>query len=170
LVRGFATAEYVSRAASFGAAVLIARIGIAVALVVAGCLAYVLGNRVWLATRARQTLGLGPFGYHAGKPTILYFTSPGCVPCITIQRPALARLLAAFGSRLQVLEVDATEHPRLADAWGVLSVPTTFIIDAQGRPRGVNHGATRADKLASQLAALGEIPPIPLVATDVAGK
>ncbi len=140
--------------------------GISVALVAAGCLAYILGNRLWLATRARQALGLGGFGYQAGKPAILYFTSPGCVPCITIQRPALTHLLAAFGSRLQVLEVDATEHPRLADAWGVLSVPTTFIIDARGRPRGVNHGATRADRLASQLAALGELPAMPLVLTD----
>lgn len=149
---------------------MIARIGIAVALVAAGFLAYGLGNRLWLATRARQTLGLGAFGYQAGMPAILYFTSPGCVPCITIQRPALTRLLAAFGGRLQVLEVDATLHPRLADAWGVLTVPTTFIIDSQGRPRGVNHGAARADRLAAQLAALGERPRTPLVATDEPAK
>lgn len=145
---------------------MIARLGIAVALVAAGFLAYALGNRLWLATRASQTLGLGAFGYQAGKPAILYFTSPGCVPCITVQRPALTRLRAAFGGRLQVLEIDASLHPRLADTWGVLTVPTTFIIDAEGRPRGVNHGATRADRLASQLAALGELPPTPLVASD----
>ncbi len=149
---------------------MIARLGIAIGLVAAGCMAYLLGNRLWLATRARQALGLGVFGYQAGKPAILYFTSPGCVPCLTIQRPALAGLLAAFGSRLQVLEIDASEHPRVADAWGVLSVPTTFIIDAQGRPRGVNHGATRADRLAVQLAALGELPAMPLVVTDAAAE
>ena len=146
------------------------RLAIALALLATGGLGYALGSRLWLAIRARSALGLGEFGYQPGKPAILYFTSPGCVPCITLQRPALAQLMAAFGRRLQVLEVDATQHPRLADAWGVLSVPTTFIIDADGRPRGVNHGVARAARLAAQLAAVGEVPASPVTTENVAVK
>lgn len=96
-------------------------------------------------------------GYHPGRPAILYFTAPGCGPCETIQRPALLELEARSSGRVQVIEVDAIEHPELADAWGVLTVPTTFVIDSFGRPRGVNHGVARIGKLAHQLAAVGEL-------------
>lgn len=86
-----------------------------------------------------------------GIPAILYFTTPDCAPCKTIQRPALARVQNSLGDRLQVVEVNTYEHPELAKEWGVLSVPTTFIIDASGQPRHVNYGVTPADKLIEQL-------------------
>lgn len=101
-------------------------------------------------------------GYRPGRPAVLYFTAPGCGPCETVQHPALLELEALFSGRVQVIEIDATEQPALADAWGVLTVPTTFIIDSQGRPRGVNHGVARAGKLAHQLTAVGELLPSPL--------
>ncbi|NIR96491.1 MAG: thioredoxin family protein, partial [Gammaproteobacteria bacterium] len=69
---------------------------------------------------------------------ILYFTTPNCVPCKTVQRPALETVKKHLGNKLKVIEVDATQQTALADHWGVLSVPTTFIIDANGKPRKVN--------------------------------
>ncbi len=103
-------------------------------------------------------------GLLLGRPAILYFTAPGCVPCETIQKPALDRLRETYDGRLQILEVDATARPRLADAWGVLAVPTVFVIDASGRPRRVHHGPVRAGVLARQLeeiGGLGGLPPHP---------
>jgi hypothetical protein len=41
----------------------------------------------------------------------------------------------------------------VADYWGVLSAPTTFIIDARGQPRAVNHGLASMEKLLRQLEA-----------------
>jgi thioredoxin-like negative regulator of GroEL len=64
----------------------------------------------------------------------------------------LEQLQARLGQAVQVIEVNATERPSVADHWGVLSVPTTFIIDPQGQPRRVNHGLTGREKLAAQLA------------------
>lgn len=86
-----------------------------------------------------------------GKPAILYFTTPDCAACKAVQRPALNRLAVRLGEGLQVVEVNAYERPDLAKDWGVMSVPTTFILDAQGRPRHVNHGVAPAEKLLEQL-------------------
>ena len=43
-----------------------------------------------------------------------------------------------------------------AKQWSVLSVPTTFILDRDGRPRQVNHGYASTEKLFGQIAALGQ--------------
>jgi thioredoxin-like negative regulator of GroEL len=56
-----------------------------------------------------------------------------------------------FGRWFQVIEVDASSQPDVAQEWGVMSVPTTFVIDASGKPRYVNHGVTNAATLIKQL-------------------
>ena len=91
--------------------------------------------------------------FRAGVPGILYFTTPDCQVCLTTQKPALRRLEAELGEGVQIIEVDASQRPELADYWGVLSVPTTFIIDGNGQPQHINHGLTSKDKLKAQLAA-----------------
>ncbi len=125
----------------------------AVLIIAAGLGFYWLANRLVLRrAQSNQESGLAPLpGRKPGVPAVLYFTTPNCAPCKTVQRPALQRLQAHLGERLQVIEVDASAQPELARAWGVLSVPTTFIIDARGQLRHVNHGATRAEKLIEQL-------------------
>jgi thiol-disulfide isomerase/thioredoxin len=86
-----------------------------------------------------------------GVPTILYFTTPTCSPCETQQTPALARLQSELGDRVQIVRVDATEHPEDADRWGVFSAPTTFVLDASGQTRAVNYGVADNHKLKRQL-------------------
>ena len=88
-----------------------------------------------------------------GIPAIVYFTTPQCIPCQTIQRPALATVERELG--VQVVKIDATEDPDAAERWGVMSVPTTFILDSAGRTRDVNNGVADANKLKRQLAAIG---------------
>jgi thiol-disulfide isomerase/thioredoxin len=125
----------------------------ALVIIATGIGSYLLLNRVVLA-RAQHgnDARLPDLPYQLdGRTTILYFTTPECVPCKTIQRPALQRVQETLGDRLQVVEVDAVEHPDLANRYGVLSVPTTFVIDARGQLRHVNHGATRAEKLLRQV-------------------
>jgi thiol-disulfide isomerase/thioredoxin len=136
---------------------MIERLLIAAGLIAFGLLVARFVPRLLLARRARHALGLPE--YRIGTPAILYFTSPGCAPCESVQSPALERLRLAYRAGVQVLEVDATRQPHLADAWGVLSVPTTFLIDADGRPRAVNHGVARFERLYAQLIGLGYPPP-----------
>lgn len=129
---------------------------IALGLVLLGVGAYYLANRLILLRAGIKKLGLET--YRPGKPAVLYFTMEGCVPCKTTQRPALARLMEQTGDRVQLIEVDVVEEPKLAESWGVLSVPTTFIIDPQGRPRRVNHGVTLSEKLLEQLEGVSDTP------------
>ncbi len=121
----------------------------AAAIVAGGLAAYWLLNRVILLRLRKRARGLE--GFTLGTPAILYFTTPQCIPCKTQQRPALAKLTEQIGAQAQIIQVDATERPDLADYWGVLSVPTTFIIDSKGQPRGINHGVASTEKLLRQL-------------------
>ena len=122
---------------------LVLAIGIALVMI------YHIARRLSLWRKSRHALELDQ--YHVGKPAILYFTTPGCAPCKTIQRPALEQIADLLGEKVQIIEIDALVETQLADKWGVLSVPTTFIIDHLGRPRGMNHGIAKAEKLIHQL-------------------
>jgi thioredoxin 1 len=122
---------------------------IAIVILTCGVAMYWLANRVIIARTRGARLGLERL--RPGIPAILYFTTPNCAPCKTVQRPALRRLAEGLGEGFQLIEVDASVQPQLANYWGVLSVPTTFIIDSKGRPRRVNHGVASAEKLSRQL-------------------
>lgn len=125
------------------------RLLIAIGIILTGAALYRLIN---VATLARSRVWVsGLERARRGVPVLLYFTTPTCAPCKTIQRPAIQRLQERIGERLEVIEIDAASQPEIASRWGVLSVPTTFIIDAQGNPRYVNHGVAPLDKLQRQL-------------------
>jgi thioredoxin-related protein len=53
-----------------------------------------------------------------------------------------------------VIEIDATQQPDLARKWGVMSVPTTFLLDAHGKARYVNNGIARLETLMKQVQSL----------------
>ena len=128
---------------------LFTRMTAAIGILVAGILVYWLANRLVLARAALKVDRLDEI--QPDRPTLLYFTTPFCAPCKTVQRPAIQHLAEQLGDRLQVVEIDASANPELAGQWGVLSVPTTFVIDSNGRPRHVNHGVAPAEKLFKQL-------------------
>ncbi len=120
-----------------------------------GILAYQLMQR-WQVRRGVKAAATDPLlaNLKPGIPAILYFTSPYCAPCKTQQRPAIQHLVAELGDQeIQVIEVNALEDPAAANRWGVLSVPTTFIIDGSGQPRQVNNGITGPQKLKQQILA-----------------
>ena len=121
------------------------RLLIAVALIGLGVAIYALNNHRMLDRAPKDSLG------ELGKPVLLYFTTPTCAPCKTVQKPAIAQIQEKLGEMLSVIEVDASQQPEMAERWGVLSVPTTFVIDSRGQARYVNHGVARADKLLKQL-------------------
>ena len=128
---------------------IIMRIGLAIAISLLGWAVYWFTNRILIA-RTRITHPPIP-GFRAGVPTLLYFTTPECVPCKTVQRPAIQRIQGTLGEQLSVIEINAQEHPDLAGKWGILSVPSTLILDKNGQLQHVNHGVTRAEQLLKQI-------------------
>lgn len=133
---------------------MIERALIVLLIVLLGLAAFRWQQRSILKRRVREGLQLD--AYVPGKPAVLYFTAPGCLPCRTIQKPALAELRERIGPGLQIITVDASRELDLARAWGVLSVPTTFLIDSLGRPRRVIHGPVTASVLLEQFQVFGE--------------
>lgn len=132
---------------------MIERLLIAVVLLALGVIAY----RLMIRRQIRRTSEIAAVGdpllreRRPGVPSILYFTTPTCIPCRTQQTPALDRLRAELGDGVHIVKVDATENPDAAERWGVFSSPTTFVIDGSGTTRAVNHGVADAEKLRKQL-------------------
>ena len=131
---------------------MIERLILATVLLIAGTSIYRLYCRTQLQ-RIRSNANVDSLlsGVRQDVPTIVYFTTPTCVPCKTQQQPAIQQLKDEVGDAVQIVQVDATEQPEDADRWGVLSAPTTFILDRNGNPLHVNHGVAPVDKLKRQL-------------------
>jgi thiol-disulfide isomerase/thioredoxin len=128
------------------------RFGLAIVIIGLGMIVYWYVNQRSLLKARHNVLSL--FGTMPETPVIVYFTTPECAPCKTIQRPALNQLSRLMGDKLQVVEIDAKQRPDLARQWGVMSVPTTFLLDSRGEARYVNNGVARVEKLMEQLQTL----------------
>ena len=133
---------------------ILLRSAFAIAIIAVGIFGYWLLNQR-LLVRAKSNI-FSLFSQLPNKPVIVYFTTPDCAPCKTVQRPALNRVSQLMGDGLEVVEIDATQRPDLAKIWGVMTVPTTFLLDARGEARYVNNGVTRAEKLMEQLETLSD--------------
>jgi thiol-disulfide isomerase/thioredoxin len=89
------------------------------------------------------------------KATIVYFGSNGCAACKRAQRPILEKILAEYGNEQLVLTAyDVDESPDLAKKWGVMTLPTTFLLDSTGTIKHVNNGLIVLENLRKQLAPL----------------
>ena len=82
---------------------------------------------------------------------ILAFSSADCHQCHELQIPALQRVLEARGTKVSVAEVDAPNSPDLTQRYRVLTVPSTVVMDAQGRAHAVNYGFANTQRLLEQV-------------------
>lgn len=129
------------------------RLTIALTLIAAGALAW----RIIVQASLRAARASGedrvalPEGFVPGSPAILSFGSPDCRSCVYAQKPALRKLSSELGRSVQILEFDVTQRPELAQRYGILSLPTLFIVDAEGNARRVNHGFVPSAELRRQL-------------------
>jgi thioredoxin-like negative regulator of GroEL len=128
-------------------------------VVVALTVAAVVLVRAWIGRRRRrllesptadlwQALGVTP----DDRPTLVAFSSPSCAACHTAQAPALRQLQAQVGERgVRLLEVDVADRPDAARAFGIMTVPSTVLLNRDAVFK-VNHGFQPTRRLAEQLA------------------
>jgi thioredoxin 1 len=132
---------------------MIERLLIAAAVVAFAAAAY-LAWRAWqrhrLAVAAEQAAPPAVAELADGtRPAVLYFTTPDCAQCRLQQTPILAQLAAKVD--VAVHKLDAVEQEALARFYGIMTVPTTVVLDPQLRPIAVNHGVTPLPKLLAQV-------------------
>jgi hypothetical protein len=89
-----------------------------------------------------STLGTTP----DGRPLVVTFSGPACAEC-GVQK----RIAGGLGDGVRVLEIDAAARPAIASSFGVLSVPTTVVIRADGSVAAVNRRLVQAADLQAQL-------------------
>jgi thiol-disulfide isomerase/thioredoxin len=115
--------------------------------------AAVFAARAWNARRQKGLVGQ-PLWRRLGveldgRPTIVTFSTISCAACHQAQAPAVK----AVAERVPVrhVSVDASQQPHIARAFGVVTVPSTAILNRAGQLIRVNHGFAATDKLLGQL-------------------
>ncbi|MBK8987432.1 MAG: thioredoxin family protein [Chloroflexi bacterium] len=87
------------------------------------------------------------------RPTLLYFRSDTCAVCPT-QARYLEQVMAeeAVGNgRFTLHSINVDEQPDQAQRYGVMTLPTTMLLDAAGQVREINYGLTPVHKLQQQI-------------------
>jgi thiol-disulfide isomerase/thioredoxin len=109
--------------------------------------------RLWRAAKLRQLRDETPLSkvVPVGKPAIVAFSAPSCRDCYTLQAPALARLKAKVHDHVTITSLSALEYPDLVDYLGILTVPSTVVVDAKGTVKALNLGYASDVKLSEQL-------------------
>ena len=110
--------------------------------------------RAWRSVKLRRLSSQSPFSsiVPPGKPAVVAFSAPYCQDCHTLQEPALARLEQNLSQRVSVKSLSALDYPDLVEQLGILTVPSTVVIDARGTVRHLNLGYASDAKLREQLA------------------
>jgi thiol-disulfide isomerase/thioredoxin len=131
-----------------------------VALVVALVGAALIG---WLMTRrsgavqatdptAADDVDTSDLGLSSDGPTVVHFSASWCGPCTQVRR--VVDQVCDDLDQVAHVEIDMDANPAAARRLSVLSLPTTFIFDADGRQRYRTSGVPKADDLRSALTPL----------------
>lgn len=99
------------------------------------------------AQNAIQRLGITP-----GILTVVYFWSPRCHLCRNAQKLILERIVEEYGEKyLRLISYNVDESSDIAKTWGVMTIPTTFIVDQSGEVLFANNGLATDGMLHRQL-------------------
>ena len=131
-------------------------VGVAIAVVVAVLgLAYVIGRLMTLRSGLVKETGetaevdTSDLGLSHTGPTVVHFSAVWCGPCAGVRR-VVDQVCGELGSVAHV-EIDMDANPAAARRLSVLSLPTTFIFDADGRQRYRTSGVPKATDLRTAL-------------------
>ncbi|MGE0214305.1 thioredoxin family protein [Mycolicibacterium sp.] len=83
------------------------------------------------ATTEAPGVDTGALGLSSTGPTVLHFSAVWCGPCAGVRR-VVDQVCAELPAVAHV-EIDMDANPEAARRLSVLSLPTTFVFDADGR-------------------------------------
>ena len=92
---------------------------------------------------------VGALGLPTGTPAIVHFSADWCGPCGAVRR--VVDDVCAELPGVAHVELDLDANPTAARQLSVLSLPTTFIFDADGQQRYRTSGVPKAADLRSAL-------------------
>jgi len=124
-------------------------------LVAALGVAYVIGKLVTLragmlkSAEEASNVDTSDLGLSSSGPTVLHFSADWCGPCAGVRR-VVDQVCDELPGVAHV-EIDMDANPQAARRLSVMSLPTTIIFDADGRPRYRTTGVPRAADLRSAL-------------------
>ena len=138
---------------------LITAVAIVVALGLAGLVGWLMNRRSGVLRGASAPgddgaaqLDIEDLGLSLTGPTIVHFSAVWCGPCASVRR-VVNQVCSQLGDQNEVahVEIDMDANPAAARRLSVLSLPTTFIFDADGRLRYRAAGVPKAADLRSAL-------------------
>jgi thiol-disulfide isomerase/thioredoxin len=125
-------------------------------LVAALGVAYVIGRLLTLrsgllrqAAEDAAHVDTSDLGLSATGPTVVHFSAVWCGPCAGVRR--VVNQVCTELPEVAHVEIDMDANPAAARRLSVLSLPTTFIFDADGRQRYRAPGVPKAADLRSVL-------------------
>ena len=134
---------------------MLERIALAIGLIIIGWLAY----HALLSAQHRLVSHTSKSHSLSGRPAILVFTSPTCGPCKLQQMPILNRLMVDWQDKIDMSVIDVTEQPDVASRYGVWSLPTTIVLDADRQVAAINQGVASDRKLREEFEKVSTLGP-----------
>jgi thiol-disulfide isomerase/thioredoxin len=131
--------------------IAIAAVAIIAALATAAVIGVVLNRRSGVLREAdgENPLDTSDLGLSQTGPTVVHFSADWCGPCASVRR--VVDQVCAELPDVSHVEIDIDAHPAAARRLGVLSLPTTFVFDADGRQRYRSAGVPKATDLRTVL-------------------
>lgn len=124
-------------------------------LIAALGVAYVIGKLLTLragmlkSAEEASNVDTSDLGLSSTGPTVLHFSADWCGPCAGVRR--VVNQVCDELPGVAHVEIDMDANPQAARRLSVMSLPTTIIFDADGRPRYRTTGVPRAADLRSAL-------------------
>ncbi|OBK19411.1 thioredoxin family protein [Mycobacterium asiaticum] len=131
--------------------VVIAAVAIGAALGTASVLGVVVNRRSGVLRNTNTVVGQDNSDLSLSEhgPTVVHFSAAWCGPCAAVRR--VVDQVCADLPDVAHVEVDIDANPAAAKRLSVLSLPTTFIFDAEGQQRYRSAGVPKAADLQTAL-------------------